>query len=119
MEMLKNYIDTFEDYLAQLKYDSAFANLYDPVKYTLENKGKRIRPAIVMLAYDAFGKDIKEVLPAALSIEVFHNFTLLHDDIMDDAPTRRGKDSVYKKFGLNTAILSGDAMLIQSYSYPN
>lgn len=117
MEMLKDYIDIFEEYLEQVVYDPAFANLYNPVKYTLENKGKRIRPAIVMLAYDAFGDNIKEVLPAALSIEVFHNFTLLHDDIMDDAPTRRGKDSVYKKYGLNAAILSGDAMLIQSYGY--
>lgn len=117
MEMLKSYIDRFEEYLGGMTYDPAFANLYNPVHYTLENKGKRIRPAIVMLAYDAFGNKIEEVLPAALSIEVFHNFTLLHDDIMDDAPIRRGKESVFKKFGLNAAILSGDAMLIQSYGY--
>jgi len=117
MDLLNNYINRFEEYLDLLEYDPTFANLYNPVKYTLENKGKRIRPAIVMLAYDAFGKNIEEVLPAALSIEVFHNFTLLHDDIMDDAPMRRGKDSVFKKYGLNAAILSGDAMLIQSYSY--
>jgi len=117
MEMLKSYIDRFEEYLGGMTYDPAFANLYNPVHYTLENKGKRIRPAIVMLAYDAFGNKIEEVLPAALSIEVFHNFTLLHDDIMDDAPMRRGKESVFKKFGLNAAILSGDAMLIQSYGY--
>ncbi|MDB4297722.1 polyprenyl synthetase family protein [Flavobacteriaceae bacterium] len=86
--------------------------LYQPIDYILNLGGKRIRPLLVLMAVDAFGKDYKSGLSAALAIEVFHNFTLLHDDIMDAAPLRRGKATVHEKWDVNTAILSGDAMMI-------
>lgn len=91
--------------------------LYEPMCYIMELGGKRIRPLILLLAYKAYWPegDVEEVAPAMRAIELFHNFTLLHDDVMDDAPMRRGKPSVYKKWGANTAILSGDGMLIEAY----
>jgi len=90
-------------------------NLYAPIQYTLENGGKRIRPLLVMLSAKSFGKTINDALPAAAAIEIFHNFTLLHDDIMDEAPLRRGKPTVHHKWDENTAILSGDTMLVLAY----
>lgn len=92
-------------------------NLYQPVSYVLNMGGKRIRPVMVLLAYNLFRDNIEEAFPAALAIEVFHNFTLLHDDIMDHAEIRRGQPVVHKKFGENAAILSGDAMSILAYQY--
>ncbi len=105
----------FESYLSDLNFDKEPANLYTPIKYTLKNAGKRIRPLLVLLSSKSFGADVKQALPAAAAIEIFHNFTLLHDDIMDNAPLRRGKPTVYKKWGENIAILSGDAMLVWAY----
>ncbi len=84
--------------------------LYDPIHYTLGLGGKRIRPLMVLLAADLFDGKPEDVLPAAVGLELFHNFTLLHDDLMDKAPLRRGKETVYRKWGENTAILSGDTM---------
>ncbi len=92
-------------------------NLYLPVSYSLNMGGKRLRPVLVLLAHNLFRNDIEKSLPAAIAIEVFHNFTLLHDDIMDCADVRRGKAAVHKQFGENTAILSGDAMSILAYQY--
>ena len=87
-------------------------NLYEPVEYILQLGGKRIRPILTLMAADIFSGEFKQALPAALAIEVFHNFTLVHDDIMDDAPKRRGKETVHEKWDINTGILSGDAMLL-------
>lgn len=90
-------------------------NLYKPIEYILTLGGKRLRPILVLIGADVFGKDPENALDAALALEVFHNFTLLHDDIMDAAPLRRNKQTVHQKWNVNTAILSGDAMLILSY----
>jgi len=92
-------------------------NLYEPVGYALAMGGKRLRPVMVLLACNLFSDTIENALPAALAIEVFHNFTLLHDDIMDQAEMRRNSLSVYKRYNENTAILSGDAMSIMAYNY--
>lgn len=91
--------------------------LYHPIEYSLEMGGKRLRPVLLLLGYNLFRDDIQNALPAALAIEVFHNFTLLHDDIMDKAEVRRNRDTVHKVFGENVAILSGDAMAFLSYQY--
>jgi len=101
--------------LLQRDFPTEPGNLYDPIRYFLSIGGKRLRPVLTLLATDLFGEKIEKSLSAALSIEVFHNFTLMHDDIMDEAPLRRGKDTVHKKWNTNTAILSGDAMMIMSY----
>ena len=90
-------------------------SLYDPLKYVLGLGGKRIRPALTLMSCDAFGQDPLKALNAALCVETFHNFTLIHDDIMDSAPIRRNKETVHKKWGINTGILSGDRMLILAY----
>jgi len=92
-------------------------NLYQPIEYTLNMGGKRLRPVMVLLASELFGGNPKEVMNAALAVEIFHNFTLLHDDIMDNADMRRNKPSVHKKYNENIAILSGDAMSIMAYRY--
>ena len=89
-------------------------NLYDPIEYIMSLGGKRMRPILVLMSCDLFDGDISEGMEAALSIEMFHNFTLIHDDIMDSADLRRGKETVHKKWDLNTGILSGDALMIQS-----
>jgi geranylgeranyl diphosphate synthase type II len=99
------------NYISQLPDD----NLYGPVKYILSLGGKRIRPYLVLLSAKAFGGNENEAMPAALAIEIFHNFTLVHDDIMDEAPLRRGEETVHKRYDTNTAILSGDAMVIEAY----
>lgn len=90
-------------------------NLYDPIRYILDLGGKRIRPAALLLANQCFDGDREKALPAALAIEVFHNFTLMHDDIMDRAPLRRGKTTVHEKWNTTIAILSGDAMMVKAY----
>ena len=89
--------------------------LYEPIEYTLAAGGKRVRPQLTMIASQMFGGKDEEVLPAALALEVFHNFTLLHDDVMDKADVRRGRPTVHVKWNENTAILSGDQMLIEAY----
>lgn len=89
--------------------------LYEPIEYTLAAGGKRVRPQLAMIASQLFGGKNEEVLPAALALEVFHNFTLLHDDVMDKADVRRGRPTVHVKWNENTAILSGDQMLIEAY----
>lgn len=93
------------------------AELYDPIRYTLSLGGKRLRPALCLIACDSFNGDLKRALDPAVGIEIFHNFTLLHDDIMDEAPIRRGKPTVHKKWNRNVAILSGDTMMALAYEY--
>ncbi len=105
----------FEQYLEQQIYNKEPVNLYLPIKYTLENGGKRVRPLLVLRSAKSFGVNTEMALPAASAIEIFHNFTLLHDDIMDAAPIRRGKPTVHRKWDENTAILSGDTMLVWAY----
>ena len=92
-------------------------NLYQPIEYTLSMGGKRLRPVMLLIACNLFAGDLKQALPAAIAVEVFHNFTLLHDDIMDHAEIRRNKQAVHKRYNENVAILSGDAMSIMAYQY--
>lgn len=93
------------------------AELFAPVNYSLEVGGKRLRPVLLLMSYNLFREDVEKALPAALAVEIFHNFTLLHDDIMDKAAMRRNQPTVHEKFSENNAILSGDAMAFLSYQY--
>jgi len=103
--------------LKEISFDQEPIKLYEPIKYSLDMGGKRIRPILCLMATQLFNGDIKNSLPPALALEVFHNFTLLHDDIMDNADVRRNQPAVHKKWNANTAILSGDAMLIKAYQF--
>lgn len=114
---ISTYQEEFLAYLDAQQIIKEPKNLYVPIDYILQLGGKRIRPILTLMAADIFSGDYKKALPAALAVEVFHNFTLIHDDIMDEAPLRRGKDTVHEKWDLNTGILSGDAMLILAYRY--
>ncbi len=100
--------------LAHLQYPSEPAGLYDPVRYMLSLGGKRMRPVLLLMSCELFGGNRKDALKAALGVEVFHNFTLLHDDIMDEAPLRRSMPTVHEKWNTNIAILSGDAMFVDA-----
>lgn len=102
-------------YIARLDWHRAPQGLYAPIDYALAEGGKRLRPTLALLACQLCGGDAQKAVPAALALEIFHNFTLLHDDVMDHALVRRGRLSVNKQFGDNTAILSGDEMLIEAY----
>lgn len=104
-----------EDYIANLRFPSVPGSLYEPIRYSLERGGKRLRPLLALSACQIYSDEPSRALPAAAAVEVFHNFTLLHDDIMDNAAVRRGKPAVHRKWGVNSAILSGDAMMIYSY----
>ncbi len=112
-----HYQQAFLQYLASKNWIKEPKNLYEPIDYILQLGGKRIRPVLTLMAADIFANEYQKALPAALAVEVFHNFTLVHDDIMDDAPLRRGKATVHEKWDINTGILSGDAMLILAYQY--
>ena len=112
-----HYQKEFLSYLESKQWIHEPKNLYEPIDYILKLGGKRIRPVLTLMATDIFSSDFKKALPAALAVEVFHNFTLIHDDIMDAAPLRRGKATVHEKWDTNTGILSGDAMLILAYQY--
>lgn len=114
---INEYQEQFLHYLNRQNFDKEPKNLYQPVDYILQLGGKRIRPVLTLLTADIFDVDYKLALPAATAVEVFHNFSLVHDDIMDDAPLRRGKVTVHEKWNINTGILSGDAMLILAYQY--
>jgi geranylgeranyl diphosphate synthase type II len=102
------------DAVGKLSYPAYPADLYEPISYILSIGGKRMRPALLLLACDLFGGDVNKAIEPALAIEVFHNFTLMHDDIMDKAPLRRGKATVHEKWNANVAILSGDAMMVEA-----
>lgn len=112
MTSIEAYKAQFLDYLNDEIKVKEPTRLYDPIHYILQLGGKRLRPVLTLLTCDLFGGDSKKALNAALAIEVFHNFTLIHDDIMDSAPIRRGQTTVHEKWDLNTGILSGDAMMI-------
>lgn len=103
------------DFLDNLKYDRKPSGLYDPVKYVLSMGGKRIRPVLMLLSYGLFKDDMESVLMPACALETYHNYTLLHDDLMDNADMRRGHETVHRKWDANTAILSGDSMLVLAY----
>lgn len=109
--------DIFERHLSLINMPDEPQRLYAPIRYSLAEGGKRMRPVLAMLAYNIYADDIQRVLPAAVAVEVFHNFTLLHDDIMDNAAVRRGRESVFAKWGSNVAILSGDVMMIEAYRH--
>ncbi|WP_411894207.1 polyprenyl synthetase family protein [Winogradskyella sp. A2] len=115
MQKIETYQKIFIDYLEKYAVDREPMNLYEPVNYILRLGGKRLRPVLTLMTTEVFGAEAQLALNAALSVEVFHNFSLIHDDIMDDAPLRRGKQTVHEKWDLNTGILSGDAMLILAY----
>ena len=117
MQPIEFYTGEFVKYLKHTVKSKEPKNLYEPISYILELGGKRLRPVLTLLTTALFDGDYKKALDAALAIEVFHNFSLVHDDIMDDAPLRRGKTTVHEKWDINTGILSGDAMLINSYQY--
>lgn len=102
-------------HLSLIDWQKEPRGLYEPIEYTLASGGKRLRPTLALIAGRLFGGNEKDVVPAALALEIFHNFTLLHDDVMDNADVRRGRETVHKKWNVNTAILSGDQMVIEAY----
>lgn len=114
-EVVEGIRSEFEHALATLKMGSEPASLYDPAKYILASSGKRLRPILLLLTSRALGASLSTAMPAALSVEIFHNFTLVHDDIMDNADTRRGRETVHIKWDEPTAILSGDYLMALSY----
>lgn len=117
MHSIAVYQEHFLAHLENQKILKEPKNLYEPIDYILRLGGKRMRPVLTLLSTEIFDVDFKKALSAATAVEVFHNFSLVHDDIMDDAPLRRGKETVHEKWNLNTGILSGDAMLILAYQY--
>ncbi len=117
MEKIKQLQQDFADFLADTDLNGQPKELYEPISYTLLQSGKRIRPMLCLLACDMFDGDEQQALWPALALETFHNFTLIHDDIMDKAPLRRGKETVYQKWNADIAILSGDAMLAMAFQY--
>lgn len=106
--------ELIEEAIPQISYPAHPSNLYEPIRYIMNLGGKRIRPVMVLMAAELFTEEIEKALDVALAIETFHNFTLVHDDIMDNAPLRRGKQTIHEKWGVNTAILSGDVMMVES-----
>lgn len=108
-------LSLFNNYLEQSEIHKAPQGIYAPINYVLSMGGKRIRPVLMLMAYSLYKDNPETILPAALAIETYHNYTLLHDDVMDKADVRRGKPTVHKKWNENTAILSGDSMLVLAY----
>ncbi|WP_394758427.1 polyprenyl synthetase family protein [Flavobacterium sp.] len=117
MHSISHYQELISDYFSELHLTKEPKNLYKPIEYILSLGGKRMRPILTLMATEIFDVDCKKALAAATAIEVFHNFSLVHDDIMDDAPLRRGNETVHEKWDINTGILSGDAMLILAYQH--
>jgi geranylgeranyl diphosphate synthase, type II len=117
MEKVRSFLELVNNRISLIELKKHPAELYEPIEYTLHFGGKRIRPVLCLLACDMFGGDIEKALDVAVGIEIFHNFTLLHDDIMDNAPLRRGKHTVHTRWNTNVAILSGDTMMALAYDY--
>ena len=117
MHAISHYQELITNYFSDLHLTKEPKNLYEPIEYILSLGGKRMRPILTLMATEVFDVDCKKALAAATAIEVFHNFSLVHDDIMDDAPLRRGNETVHEKWNINTGILSGDAMLILAYQH--
>ena len=110
-------LEKINRHIAELQFTRRPAGLYEPVSYVLSLGGKRIRPVLMMMAYNLYKEDVESIFNQATGIEVYHNYTLLHDDLMDQADRRRGKPTVHKVWNENTAILSGDAMLVLAYQF--
>lgn len=117
MNDFKHYLDTVNHAIASIPYPEKPSQLYEPISYHMALGGKRVRPVLVLMACDAMGGDSANALDAALGLEMFHNFTLLHDDVMDNADVRRGRTTVHRRWNDNTAILSGDTMLTIATQY--
>lgn len=117
MHAISYYQDLISAHFKGIVLQDEPKNLYEPIRYILSLGGKRLRPVLTLMSAEVFDVDSKKALPAATAVEVFHNFSLIHDDIMDDAPLRRGNETVHEKWNINTGILSGDAMLILAYQY--
>lgn len=117
MGALDKYYNIFKEALEKYRITEEPHALYEPINYILSLGGKRLRPIITLMGCDLFGGDLEKAVKPSLAIEYFHNFTLMHDDIMDCAPLRRGKTTVHEKYNTNRAILSGDALLIKSYQF--
>jgi geranylgeranyl diphosphate synthase type II len=113
--MLVHYKNLIESEISRHSFGSQPKSLYEPIRYLMKLGGKRLRPMLVMLSYSIYKKDAEKIVSYAAAVEAFHNFTLMHDDIMDKAPLRRGKATVHEKWNVNTAILSGDVMLVRVY----
>lgn len=111
----KELLEIVNHYLDSLAYDRKPASLYEPIKYVLDLGGKRIRPILMLLSYNLYKDNPQEILSSACALETYHNYTLLHDDLMDEAPLRRGQQTVHMKWNANQAILSGDSMLVLAY----
>lgn len=114
-QAIAQYQKLIEQEIGRKKYGKTPASLYEPIRYLMGLGGKRLRPMLTLLSYALYKDDVKRIVPFALAVEAFHNFTLMHDDIMDNAPLRRGEATVHKKWNVNTAILSGDVMLVKVY----
>jgi geranylgeranyl diphosphate synthase type II len=117
--MIQEFLPALEAEIKNQRLGESPQELYEPIRYLMQLGGKRIRPVLCLLSYSLFKSDWEKVVSTALSIEIFHNFTLMHDDIMDKAPLRRGKQTVHEKWNDNIAILSGDVMLVNAYQYLN
>lgn len=117
MDSILKYKEITSKYISTLKIEKTPNELYDPIRYILSLGGKQLRPVLTLFSSEIFGAKFENAIHAATAIELFHNFSLIHDDIMDDAPLRRGHKTVHEKWNTNTAILSGDAMLILAYQY--
>jgi len=115
MSAITQYQQWLEQEIKKKKFGATPDSLYQPIRYIMALGGKRLRPMLTLLAYSLYKDDVKRIVPYAMAVECFHNFTLMHDDIMDKAPLRRGKPTVHQKWNTNTAILSGDVMLIKVY----
>jgi geranylgeranyl diphosphate synthase, type II len=111
------YREQFEQSLQKESFISDPLKLYEPIQYTLSYGGKRLRPVLCLMGCELFGGECSKAMPAAIAVEIFHNFTLVHDDIMDNSPIRRGQPTVFKKWNTNVAILSGDVMFAKAYEY--
>lgn len=117
MQTLNQFQYLFNQFLDNNSFSREPGELYEPASYIMNLGGKRLRPLILLLGHHLFSDDIKKAMPAAMAIEIFHNFSLIHDDIMDAAPLRRGKPTVHSIYGLNAGILSGDVMLVLAYRF--
>lgn len=115
MKTSDEILSLINEYLDNLPYERKPTGLYDPIKYVLSIGGKRIRPTLMLLVYNLYKEDPERILSSAVALETYHNYTLLHDDLMDNASVRRGQPTVHKKWDANTAILSGDSMLVLAY----
>jgi geranylgeranyl diphosphate synthase, type II len=113
--MIERYSRLLEREIKKQKYGRQPVSLYEPIRYLMAIGGKRLRPMLTLLSYSLYKKDVESIVPYAIAVEGFHNFTLMHDDIMDKAPLRRGQATVHEKWNTNTAILSGDVMLVKVY----